>query len=309
MFRTRRSRLLITGFALSALLAAIVLWLGGTSPQRPREGDWIGTGTTVSSVGYSNDSPGSTISRRFEIHRACRVSTSCSLWLTREVQGEAPWVAPLLSRGDSWYVEVPVHYYPCGSTGSGGTIYWPQRSTIVLRFTDNGLLAQGRERDYSDTPRCGYGTSLTAWSIRHVRPAPETIAARAARVVPVEKFVVRVEGVCGAANVHVTSLDNELDTGRITSAQRYGALLVVYNKLVPQFTALRAPPEVRSAFETYVESVRRQRGLVARLVTAQAAREPIASLRLAMDANARTGFSAARELGAKDCAPREAARR
>jgi uncharacterized RDD family membrane protein YckC len=134
----------------------------GNVSEPPADGQWRAVGTTTSSSGYSNDYAGRQTLRSWVISRDC-AGGRCSFSLTVELPREAPATAALVPRSDGWHAVFPVRIFPCGYTSAGGTIYWPQHTTAVLRFTGSGRVAEANMRYFSQTPACGYGTALTVW--------------------------------------------------------------------------------------------------------------------------------------------------
>jgi uncharacterized RDD family membrane protein YckC len=132
----------------------------------PRDGVWIASGQTISSVGYGNDPQPNA---RWTIGRSCPREGLCGLSLTYEALGEPTVHARLLPAPSGWLAVFPSLTFPCGHAG-GQTLYWQQRTAIALRFTDGGRAAEGDERDFSQSPGCGYGTSLRRWSARLAGP-------------------------------------------------------------------------------------------------------------------------------------------
>ena len=131
----------------------------GTSAP-PVEGVWAATAQPVSAVGYRDTRPRIA---RWTISRTCPPQGLCALSLTFQAPGEAPVRGSLVSVSGGWAAVFPALTYPCGEAG-GRTLYWQQHSVIGLRFTNGGRSAEGEERDVSQGPGCGYGTSLRRWS-------------------------------------------------------------------------------------------------------------------------------------------------
>jgi uncharacterized RDD family membrane protein YckC len=130
---------------------------------QPVSGRWRASAQATSSVGYGNIAPGERYARAWQISRHCS-AVKCGLFLTVALSHESPATAPLIRGGDGWHATFPVRLYACGYAASGHEIYWPQSSSMVLHFTDGGLQAQARERDFSETPGCGYGTDTVEWT-------------------------------------------------------------------------------------------------------------------------------------------------
>jgi uncharacterized RDD family membrane protein YckC len=128
----------------------------------PIAGRWQARAQALNAIGYANVVPGERYDRPWLISRRCG-GAGCALLLTVALSHESPATAPLSRAGDGWHATFPIRMYPCASTAAGRTIYWPQRSTIVLRFTDGGRRAQAAESDFSAAPGCGYGTDTVAW--------------------------------------------------------------------------------------------------------------------------------------------------
>jgi uncharacterized RDD family membrane protein YckC len=126
-------------------------------------GSWQASAQATSSIGYSNVAGGERYSRVWRISRRC-APARCGLELTLVLAHESPVTAPLVRAGDGWHAAFPVRRYVCGYTPDGRTIYWPQKSIMVLRFSDGGRQAQATERDFSATAGCGYGTATVAWT-------------------------------------------------------------------------------------------------------------------------------------------------
>jgi len=87
----------------------------------------------------------------------------CAFHLTLALAHEQPATAPLIERGDGWRADLPLRLYPCG-TSAGRELYWPQHSSLVLRFDADGRTAEAHERDFSEAPGCGYGTDAVTWT-------------------------------------------------------------------------------------------------------------------------------------------------
>jgi uncharacterized RDD family membrane protein YckC len=132
----------------------------------PLDGVWVASGQTISSVGYGNDPQPSA---RWTIGRNCPPEGLCGLSLTYEAAGERTVHARLLPASSGWVAVFPNLTFPCGQA-AGETLYWQQRTAIALRFTDGGRAAEGEERDFSQSPRCGYGTALRRWTARLAKP-------------------------------------------------------------------------------------------------------------------------------------------
>jgi uncharacterized RDD family membrane protein YckC len=136
----------------------------GDTSEAPAEGRWVGFGTTTRSLGYSTILAGERIRRGWTISRGCASAGRCPLQIVLQLQGRPPAVAALVPRSDGWHAEFPLRTFSCGFTATGQTIYWQQHSTMILRFANSGRSAEAHERDFSETPACGYGTATRVWT-------------------------------------------------------------------------------------------------------------------------------------------------
>jgi uncharacterized RDD family membrane protein YckC len=141
-------------------------FIGGPGAE-PVSGRWQASAQATSSIGYSNIATAERYARTWQISRSCRAAR-CRLLLTVALSHESPATAPLIRGSDGWDATFPIRRYVCGYAPNGRTIYWPQRSSMILRFTDGGRQAQASERDFSETPGCGYGTDTVAWTATHL---------------------------------------------------------------------------------------------------------------------------------------------
>jgi uncharacterized RDD family membrane protein YckC len=137
----------------------------GTGPP-PVEGVWTASAQPVSAVGYRETRPRTA---RWTIARYCPPQGLCVLSLTFQAPGEAPVRGNLSQASGGWAAVFPALTYPCGQA-SGRTLYWQQHSVIGLRFSNDGRSAEGEERDVSQAPGCGYGSSLRRWSAHLAAP-------------------------------------------------------------------------------------------------------------------------------------------
>ncbi|HMD55906.1 MAG TPA: RDD family protein [Solirubrobacteraceae bacterium] len=133
---------------------------GAGGRQSPVEGVWRASSQTISSIGYGNEADHTA---RWTIGRSCPPKGLCGLSLSYEAAGEGTVRAKLLAEPGGWVAVFPLLSFQCGET-DGQPVYWQQHTIIALRFTDGGRAAEGEERDVSQTPRCGYGTSLKRWT-------------------------------------------------------------------------------------------------------------------------------------------------
>lgn len=153
--------LLATLVSLAIVVAVADSAAGAGGPgSRPLEGVWSAESTTISSVGYGNDPARSA---RWTIARRCAAAGGCSLVLTYEAQGEPPVSAPLRPRSGGWLAIFPALTYQCGEAPNGQALYWHQYSALALRFSESGRFAEGEERDFSHSRRCGYGAARRRW--------------------------------------------------------------------------------------------------------------------------------------------------
>jgi uncharacterized RDD family membrane protein YckC len=137
----------------------------GAGPP-PIEGVWAASAKPVSAVGYRDTRPRTA---RWTIARNCPPQRLCATSLTFQAPGEAPVRGNLIPASGGWVAVFPALTYPCGEA-SGRTLYWRQRSVIGLRFSNGGRSAEGEERDVSQAPGCGSGSSLRRWSARLATP-------------------------------------------------------------------------------------------------------------------------------------------
>ena len=144
--------------------------------QAPETGTWDAIGTTTASVGYSGDPAGSTLQRVWTITRSC--SQTCTYTLIRPYlgdNGKAIMTHTKLARQpDGWRATWPAARLTCGGTGTD-PIFWSQHEVWMLRFDDNGKVAQANESIFSYAPACGYGRASMTWLAKFanssVRPA------------------------------------------------------------------------------------------------------------------------------------------
>ena len=136
----------------------------GATSAAPTPGTWLAQATTLSSVGYANVHAGDSYAKDWRIARSCVPSGICTFHLTLALAHEPPATAPLVERDDGWHADLPVRLYPCGVTGAGRELYWPQHSSLVLRFDAGGSTAEAHERDFSEAAECGYGTDAVTWT-------------------------------------------------------------------------------------------------------------------------------------------------
>ena len=139
-------------------------WAGDNS-QPPAPGSWQAIGTTTFSKGYGSEVAGQQLARAWQISRTCGPN-DCSISLTRQVAGGAPQTAQLIPKPDGWHATFPDQTYVCGQVG-GQVITWQQHSTWVLRFANQGMLAEAHERNVSFAPACGWGTDTLDWIGHH----------------------------------------------------------------------------------------------------------------------------------------------
>jgi hypothetical protein len=135
----------------------------GAPSAAPTSGTWLAHATTLSSVGYSNVHAGDSYSKDWRIARSCLPSGICGFQLTLALAHEPAATALLVERGDGWHADLPVRLYLCGVSG-GRKLYWPQHSSLVLRFDADGSTAEAHERDFSEAAGCGYGTDAVTWT-------------------------------------------------------------------------------------------------------------------------------------------------
>jgi membrane protease YdiL (CAAX protease family) len=129
--------------------------------DRPTTGTWTATSTITSSIGYSNEPPGLTYQRKWNIQRLCGRGGHCILTITRQVDGGSL-RTPLIREPDGWHAIFPVESLPCGSA-NGAQTYWPQQSTFIFHFSDRGHAATANERIFSYSPYCGSATATEQW--------------------------------------------------------------------------------------------------------------------------------------------------
>jgi uncharacterized RDD family membrane protein YckC len=176
----RTPRWLLPAATLLAVLASVALLaptlagghrarapLGQASPQftpeEPVNGPWLATGTTASSIGYSNMPIGERFTSTWQITQECVAGRRCSRTITLALPHESPVRAELRPSGEGWYALLPTLLRACRYSASGRPIYWRQRSLVLLRFTDAGRRAEAYERDRSAAPACGYGADTVTW--------------------------------------------------------------------------------------------------------------------------------------------------
>jgi uncharacterized RDD family membrane protein YckC len=164
--------ILATAISVAILLAAFharprpietATGFSGARSAAPTSGTWLAHATTLSSVGYSNVHAGDSYSKDWRIERSCVPSGICGFQLTLALAHEPAATAPLVERGDGWHADLPLRLYPCG-VSEGRELYWPQHSSLVLRFDADGRTAEAHERDFSDAAGCGYGTDAVTWT-------------------------------------------------------------------------------------------------------------------------------------------------
>jgi uncharacterized RDD family membrane protein YckC len=158
--------LLATALSLAIVIPALSGSRAGSAGQAPVEGAWLATASN--SVGYGSQRPSSAT---WTITRNCPATGPCRFVLGFQAPGEAPVSAPLIASSGGWLAVFPALTYPCGEQPSGRRTYWKQHALIGLRFTDSGLAAEGEERDFWQSPRCGYGAGARRWAARYAGPA------------------------------------------------------------------------------------------------------------------------------------------
>lgn len=134
----------------------------GNIGSPPAYGEWNGSETTETSIGYSNSWPGRHVHRTLIVQREC-VAKSCRPVLWLELKGEPSESAPLVKESDGWHATFPIRMFTCQQRPDGTWIRWPQHSYMVFRFANGGRVIEARLRDYSWAAGCGYGTSESAW--------------------------------------------------------------------------------------------------------------------------------------------------
>jgi hypothetical protein len=130
----------------------------------PRAAVFWGVGTTISSVGYSDDHAGLRIARWLKISSVCQPGRACRYSIRRALEGEPGENAWLVKTAAGWRASFPIRRYTCRYVMGGKSIYWPQQTTMIFRFGPGGRTLEGRERDYSFAPECGYGASEENWT-------------------------------------------------------------------------------------------------------------------------------------------------
>jgi hypothetical protein len=179
----------LTGLSVTLLVVRIAFpgWFGAGPPSMsaphgfaadtvgtPHTGSWFATGTTTSSVGYSNDAPGSTVQRLWTITRSC--TPTCTFTLTRS------WISDnvvsvirtrLFRRSDGWHATWPPTELIRGYSGRH-PIYWSHREVWILRFGDRGTVARADASTFSENPRCGYGKDSITWHATYINPPTKT---------------------------------------------------------------------------------------------------------------------------------------
>jgi membrane protease YdiL (CAAX protease family) len=133
----------------------------GGAGEAPATGPWSASSVVVSSNGYGNESPGTVAQRSWEITRTC-MNGSCSYLLTRQTSS-GPLSAALLPEGDGWHADFPPEPLPCAYDQNGNEIDWQQNSSFVLRFSDGGHVAEGREHMLSQAQQCGAASAVRDW--------------------------------------------------------------------------------------------------------------------------------------------------
>jgi hypothetical protein len=137
-----------------------------TSKQEPHTGPWLATATVISSIGYSDDAPGTRYSRAWGIGKVCwPAPRGCQFTLTRQIAGEPAVSAPLVWHPDGWHATFPLRSYSCRYVG-GKWVDWQQQDSMVLVFADGGRTTTVHERRFSEAPACGYGTDTVGWTAR-----------------------------------------------------------------------------------------------------------------------------------------------
>jgi uncharacterized RDD family membrane protein YckC len=132
----------------------------GENRVPPLPGPYQATGTTLLSVGYGAvEDP---LQRGWMLTRDCS-SGPCTYVFERQIAGDSPVSAKLVSEQDGWHATFAPRRFLCGNH-AGRPVYWDQHSTFVLRFDDGGRTAQAHERSWSYSPVCGYGTNMLDWT-------------------------------------------------------------------------------------------------------------------------------------------------
>jgi uncharacterized RDD family membrane protein YckC len=169
----RTPRWLLPALALLATvisLAIVIPILNHTGSTRagepPVQGAWLAHSQTVSSRGYGNEPRGIA---RWTIAGQCPSQGPCALSLIFQAPGERAFSASLNPERGGWLALFRPFSAYCGET-NGQPIFWQQRSTIALRFTDGGRSAEGIERDVSRSPICGYGAAVRRWTAHLASP-------------------------------------------------------------------------------------------------------------------------------------------
>jgi hypothetical protein len=154
-------------------LSPPVGFTSGTT-QAPATGTWYATGTTTASIGYSDDAAGSTLQRVWTITRSC--SHTCTYTLIRPFVGNgiaSTIRTTLVHEFDGWRATWPAQRLTCGGTAAD-PIYWDQQEVWILRFIDDGHVAQANESEFSYTPSCGYGRASVTWQATFANPSTQT---------------------------------------------------------------------------------------------------------------------------------------
>jgi hypothetical protein len=119
-----------------------------------------------SAEGYGTGLAGERLLHAWRIDRVCPAD-ACSFVLTRTISGGPPLTAALVPEPEGWHATFPDRAYPCGRSG-GMIATWPQHSTRVVRFLNDGTIAEAHERNVSFAPACGWGTDAIDWAARRI---------------------------------------------------------------------------------------------------------------------------------------------
>ena len=122
----------------------------------------------MSTRGYGDSATGDRLDREWQISRACG-APRCAYSLTRQMADAPSLTTRLIHKHDGWHADWPLQTDECGGTVTH-PIYWDQRSSWVLRFSQNGSVAEAHETNFSYTRRCGYGTDKLVWQASLVTP-------------------------------------------------------------------------------------------------------------------------------------------
>jgi len=154
----------------------------------------------------------------------------------------------------------------------------------------------------------GCGSSSTVASSTKPSEAPTPATTRATTpptTLSRADLVAKMNAICDTGNAQLDKLKKEeaSATTNEAAAAFYSSAAAVYGPAITDFEALQPPPEASSSFERYLQSVKRDRGLLTRLATVTRAGEtaPAEELKSDLSATSKERVTAAIDVGAERC--------